>query len=285
METQATVNVETVNMVTIKPGANLREKRQALGLTEDEVAIQLHLSRSIIDAIEADAFEKLYGPTFVRGYLRAYAKLLNLSPDDVIQTFNLSYPDLSERAPTSSHKYQSMIIKQKRQTESSVKWVGYGICVAMVILVLIWWHNHSTVLESTTPKSTSAFQTPNNNKTVKSTNSTPATQPLSSSNGSSMSAMPVIGPGNNSQNQMTVTNPIAATVSNAAQNMPGMQTDDTMSSVMMEQANQKAIDVNQATANAAAVPGLAPTNSVSDVPNMTSTKTRESVVWHDPDNN
>jgi cytoskeletal protein RodZ len=288
MDTQTLTGTETESNVGIKPGANLRKTRQELGLTEDEVAIQLHLSRSIIDAIEADAFEKLHGPTFVRGYLRAYAKLLNLSPEEVITSFNVLYPDTRERAPAPDRNYQRMVIKQKHRTESSVKWVGYAIFVVMIILVLIWWHNHSTLQDSTAPKATtSAFQTPNPNNDTTAATQANSTTPVPAIPGS-VSAIPVIGPGLNSQSQMTMTNPVAATVANTVANVPGMQTGTNLSPAMSEQADQKTIDVTQTTANAAAVPGLAPAppvvTSTNTAPSTTTIK-KKSSSWHNPDAN
>lgn len=287
MDTQTLINTENDSNIGDKPGAYLRQIRQELGLSEDEVAFQLHLSRSIIDALEADAYEKLHGATFVRGYLRAYAKLLNISPDAIIASFNVLYPDKRERAPAPEQTYQRIVLKQKRNTESSVKWIGYGIFVVMVILVLIWWHNHSILQEANAPKTTaSAFQTPNTDTTTSTAHSTSMpTQPTTTS----ATALPVIGPGESSQNQMTVTNPVAATVANTVANVPGMQTSENLSPAMQQQAEQKSIDVTQTTANAAAVPGLAPAppvvTSTSTVPTATTTKKKTTAVWHNPDDN
>lgn len=293
MDTQVLTNTETTSVVETKPGSNLRKVREELGLTAEEVAIQLHLSRSIIDTIEANEFEKLHGATFVRGYLRAYAKLLNLSPEEVIASFNMLYPDTRERAPAPDRNYQHIVLKQKHRTESSVKWIGYAIFVIMVILVLTWWHNHSAVQDTTSTKlSMTAFQTPSTTTTTAS--STPATTPQPQAplaNGSG--AIPAIGPGESEQAQMTVTNPVAAMVANTVSNVPGMQTDATLSSTMTQQAQQKSIDVTQTTANAAAVPGLSPAppmvTTTGSTGSATGTKTGKkssgASVWHNPDDN
>ncbi|MFN7097260.1 MAG: helix-turn-helix domain-containing protein [Gammaproteobacteria bacterium] len=280
-----------------KPGARLRQLRQNLGLTEDEVAIQLHLSRGTLVAIEADAYEKLPGTTFVRGYLRAYAKLLHVSPDEVVEAFNVLYPDTNlVKNVSENQNYNHAVIKNKRQTESSVKWIGYAIFVIMVILVLIWWHNHSSNADDSSQTNTTAFQTPTTDAgTTAAAKSTPSSTTYSATTSTPVNAtaIPAIGPGDDTNNQMTMTNPIAATVATSAANVPGMQPDTTLSPSMAANASKKTIDVTQTTANAAAVPGISPVppvvTSTTDTTNMSgagkSKKGGGKSAWVNPDAN
>ena len=57
------------------PGARLRAARQAHGLDQDEQAQALNLPRRVIRALEEDDDEQLPGATFVRGYIRSWARL------------------------------------------------------------------------------------------------------------------------------------------------------------------------------------------------------------------
>jgi cytoskeleton protein RodZ len=66
------------------PGSTLRAEREALGVTLREVSETLNLSIGIIQSIEADEYERLPGPVFARGYVRAYARLLDLEPDPLL---------------------------------------------------------------------------------------------------------------------------------------------------------------------------------------------------------
>jgi len=61
-------------------GQTLREAREAQGLSVEEVATRLRLMRRQVDAIEADDFASLGQPVFARGFVRNYAKLLDLPP-------------------------------------------------------------------------------------------------------------------------------------------------------------------------------------------------------------
>lgn len=60
------------------PGAALRIARELRGWSVEQVAGQLKLSVGQITALEADAFDSLPGNTFVRGFVRNYARLLGL---------------------------------------------------------------------------------------------------------------------------------------------------------------------------------------------------------------
>lgn len=60
------------------PGALLRMAREARGTTVAEVAAALKLSPRQIEAIENEDFSRLSGATFIRGFVRNYAKLLKI---------------------------------------------------------------------------------------------------------------------------------------------------------------------------------------------------------------
>ena len=70
-------------------GKILASARMGWDLTVDEVATNLNLSADTIRALEKDEYEKLPGYTFVKGYIRSYANLLRLNPDEVISTVHL----------------------------------------------------------------------------------------------------------------------------------------------------------------------------------------------------
>ena len=57
-------------------GENLRSAREKYGLTLDDVAAELRLSAYQIRALEEDRYDDLPGETYVRGYLRAYSRLV-----------------------------------------------------------------------------------------------------------------------------------------------------------------------------------------------------------------
>ena len=63
-------------------GTLLRSAREAAGLSLDAVAQQLKLAPRQVRALEESDFAKLPGRTFVRGFVRNYARLLRLDSAD-----------------------------------------------------------------------------------------------------------------------------------------------------------------------------------------------------------
>jgi cytoskeleton protein RodZ len=62
----------------------LLAERRAQGLSLGDVARQLKLSVRQVEALERDEYSAFPGPVFVRGFLRNYAKLLQLDPEAVV---------------------------------------------------------------------------------------------------------------------------------------------------------------------------------------------------------
>jgi cytoskeleton protein RodZ len=65
-------------------GEWLRRSREEAGLSIDAVAQQLKLAPRQVKALEEGSFEDLPGRTFVRGFVRNYARLLKLDPAAVV---------------------------------------------------------------------------------------------------------------------------------------------------------------------------------------------------------
>ncbi len=74
------------------PGDLLREARQGYNWTVEDVAANLNLTVAAVQALESGDHAGLPGPTFVRGYLRAYARLMEISEDEVLGTANDTGP-------------------------------------------------------------------------------------------------------------------------------------------------------------------------------------------------
>lgn len=76
----------------ISPGMALAAARKAQGLTVENVAGRLRLSPFQIKAIEADDFAALPGAVFARGFVRNYARLLNLNTEPLLSVMTQHQP-------------------------------------------------------------------------------------------------------------------------------------------------------------------------------------------------
>ena len=65
-------------------GAMLVAAREAAGLSVDAVAQQLKLAPRQVKALEDGDYNRLPGRTFVRGFVKSYARLVRLDPDRVL---------------------------------------------------------------------------------------------------------------------------------------------------------------------------------------------------------
>lgn len=68
-------------MIPMSPGERLRHAREQRGLSVPEAARQLHSSTEVVTAIEDDNHARL-APVYRQGFVRAYAELLELDPDE-----------------------------------------------------------------------------------------------------------------------------------------------------------------------------------------------------------
>jgi cytoskeleton protein RodZ len=76
--------------VPASAGAQLRAYRESAQLTVDDVAHHLKLARRQVLAIENDELDALPGPTFVRGFIRNYARLLRVDPAPLLEAGGLA---------------------------------------------------------------------------------------------------------------------------------------------------------------------------------------------------
>jgi cytoskeleton protein RodZ len=91
----------------LSAGGQLRAAREAAGMSIDAVAQQLKLAPRQVKALEDGDYTQLPGRTFVRGFIRNYARLLRLEPDAVLGALpaatvapTLESPALHPTAPT-----------------------------------------------------------------------------------------------------------------------------------------------------------------------------------------
>ena len=114
------------------PGAALKQARENLGLTADDVASELRLSAYQIRALESDEYEMLPGLTYVRGYLRAYARLVNLDESQVQPQIVVEETE----TPTATTEPEVATPTADR----SVRVATLALSLVLVGLVALWWY-------------------------------------------------------------------------------------------------------------------------------------------------
>jgi cytoskeleton protein RodZ len=158
MNTVTTLDDTTI-ISTINPGAQLSAIREQKGYTLEYVANKLHLRARVIELLENNEFNLLPGPVFVKGYLRAYAKLLDVSPEPYLALFNEEY--VVEKKPERA-LWQSR--RESNKGEHIIRWFTILFAVGVLVAVGIWWQKNldgqqQAFLEKPVPTDLSLEQT------------------------------------------------------------------------------------------------------------------------------
>jgi cytoskeleton protein RodZ len=69
-------------------GTLLRQGRETAGMSIEQVADKLNLLHSVVSSLEKDCHERIRGETFVRGYMRNYARLVGIDDTEVVNRYN-----------------------------------------------------------------------------------------------------------------------------------------------------------------------------------------------------
>ncbi len=121
-------------------GARLKAAREALNLSQKDAAVRLHLNANILQILESEDFQKAPPITFVRGYLRSYARLLNFSEQDINDVLTSS----GLETHTSSLVPPTLRIETVPAGDRYVQWISTAVVLGLFVFVGIWWGLHST---------------------------------------------------------------------------------------------------------------------------------------------
>jgi cytoskeleton protein RodZ len=121
------------------PGQILSDARKKMRLTQEDVATKLNFRTTLVDEIENEVFDTNLPETFNRGYLRNYAKLVNVSQEDVMA----SYEQLNV-AKTQASDLQSFSKGTEKLAESNrIMWISYLILAILIGSTVVWWQNNT----------------------------------------------------------------------------------------------------------------------------------------------
>ncbi len=136
MNTEATQDHQEANTT----GARLRNAREQLGLSQQAVAERLCLKVSTVRDIEDDKAPADLASTFLRGYIRSYARLVHIPEEELL-------PMMAKQAPIRAAKVapmQSFSLGKRRKKRDG--WLmSFTWLVLFVVIGLSgawWWQDH-----------------------------------------------------------------------------------------------------------------------------------------------
>lgn len=80
-------------------GETLRRERLRRGWNLDQVAAETKISLHLLEAIEADQFDRLPGGVFARNFVRQYARLLRIDEEEILAAFRHQFEEHAEAVP------------------------------------------------------------------------------------------------------------------------------------------------------------------------------------------
>ncbi len=165
------------------PGQMLAQAREKLGFSQQDIATKLNFRLTLVENIEADYYDSSLPETFNRGYLCSFAKLVNISNEDILN----SYETLSIAKIQCAEMQSFSRGTQKEAQNSMLTWISYLIVAIFIGSTVMWWlqeekmgseQNISSVkakvksegsvnnVDATTIKD-AAITTPDNNEVIK----------------------------------------------------------------------------------------------------------------------
>ena len=129
-------------------GARLRNAREQLGLSQQAVAERLCLKVSTVRDIEEDKAPADLASTFLRGYIRSYARLVHIPEEELL-------PGLEKQAPLRAAKVapmQSFSLGKRRKKRDG--WLMTFTWLVLFVVIGLsgawWWQDHKAQQEEIT---------------------------------------------------------------------------------------------------------------------------------------
>lgn len=134
----------------IFPGEALRERREALGLSLQEVHEQVHVPLQHLAAMEKGDVAALPLPTYTTGFISSYCEFLGLTPDPFLHRYRWAVeqlenaPAVAAPAPRVASKGFALPAMPSRRPA----WVSDAITWGAICgIVLLGWVTYSVVLK------------------------------------------------------------------------------------------------------------------------------------------
>lgn len=133
---------EVVATNRVNPGETLRQARESRSWSLPDVALRLNLTVTSLTNLENGQFEKLPGHTFARGYVRAYAKLLELDQAALVEQFD-QFTGTDGKG--SSVHALGRIEEPVRLSHNILRIVSLLLLVILVGGGFFWWQDQATL--------------------------------------------------------------------------------------------------------------------------------------------
>ncbi|MEP2602939.1 MAG: RodZ domain-containing protein [Paraglaciecola sp.] len=135
MSKNINMSEEQEEQVVKGPGQLLKEARERANLSIQDIADKVRLKKSLIEDIEDDNYELDISLTFLRGYIKLYAKQVQVSEVEVLAAFdNLN---TQNKEPAKVKSFSRRVANQAN--DDKLMLLTYLVILVVIALVVIWW--------------------------------------------------------------------------------------------------------------------------------------------------
>jgi cytoskeleton protein RodZ len=122
-------------------GTRLAAAREAAGMSVGDMAARLRLHVNQVRAIESEDLARLPEAAYVRGFVRSYARAVNLDPTPLIEDFNRKAVPPADSVVDGMARMRDYSPVRAAAQEQASRWLVLGLAViALVVLGLIGWY-------------------------------------------------------------------------------------------------------------------------------------------------
>jgi cytoskeletal protein RodZ len=112
-------------------GAWLRQQREARGVSLRDIADASKISLRYLEALERDRFDILPAPVFAKGFLREYARVVGLDPDEAVNLYLLALSSQPSEPP------ESGVEPAPPRRRAAPSTLGYGLLLTLAVVLFL----------------------------------------------------------------------------------------------------------------------------------------------------
>lgn len=133
-ETNYQASQDSATQLQAGPGQRLRAVREAKNLSLQDISKSLRYSAKQIDALENNQFDALPDPVMTRGFIRSYAKYLEIEAEPLIKSYRQLLGEDEENVIALQSSMHPVSL-----TKPTVPWLKYVLASIVVLLFVLAW--------------------------------------------------------------------------------------------------------------------------------------------------
>jgi cytoskeleton protein RodZ len=118
-------------------GPRLKAERERRGLSSQKAADELHLDGWVIDALEAEDYERIGPSVYAKGHLKRYAALLGLPAAEIMT----GYESRAQAPKPPAPQPANVRLRTDAPAVSNLPWpqIAGAIGAVLLVLAVVWW--------------------------------------------------------------------------------------------------------------------------------------------------